>query len=391
MALLSIIFISLAAIAAAGAFAIFLMRERALSAVLKCGNQQPDFSPEESVPSLTVVAMQYGGEGNLEDWLEKLCRQDYPNYNVVFVADMPAAEARALRERCASRFPKVHFTFAPPGELNLSRRKLALTIGMKAADGEYVLTTATLCEIKSESWLSQMMQPIVAQGKEITLGLTRPDFRAVAGVSRWYKEFDFAMRTLQWVSAAAAGKAFRGDGFNLLFRRQLFFDVNGYSSTAYLNVGEDDLFLTEIAERGEVGVEISPDTILEQRSERPKKHISELKEQYDFTSRMLPRRPFLLSGLASCCRWLSLGCAVAASLIALPDFIPAILSGIIILALWGSEIWLYRRTASGIGVARLWWAVVPFLLWRPIGNMLFRMKHRSLQHLHYTNSRIFKK
>ena len=236
MSLSAIIPVSMAFAAASATAAIVLPAVRRIAKAYRDNAEDETAGPQcaAAFPSLTVVVYDYARISDIEGYLQSLAAQDYPNFSVVFVSNASAAEARELEEAYATRYPDFHFTFIPPGSHNLSRRKLALTVGIKAAKGEYVLTTLSNCRIPSERWLSLMMEPITSgSGKDICLGISRPDFAQLRGAGKWYRQFDFTVRTAQWLAAATDGRTVRGDGFNLLFRRDLFFDAKGYSQTIY--------------------------------------------------------------------------------------------------------------------------------------------------------------
>ncbi|MDE6806314.1 MAG: hypothetical protein K2J05_05860, partial [Muribaculaceae bacterium] len=52
--------------------------------------------------------------------------------------------------------------------------------------------------------------------------------------------------------------------------------------------------------------------------------------------------------------------------------------------IWTAEAFGYRRVATALGSARLFWPVPLFLLWRPIGNLLFGINHRTGRRAHFT-------
>lgn len=347
----------------------------------------------ERTPSLTVVVYDYARSGDLDEYLQALDAQDYPDFSAVIVSDVSAAEARDMEEVYGRRYPRMHFTFIPPGSHSLSRRKLALTVGIKAAKGDYVLTTLSNCRIPSPRWLSLMMKPVTGQeGKEICLGLSKPDFTSLMGAGKWYRQFDATLRTAQWVSAALADCPFRGDGFNLLFRRELFFEAKGYSRTVYYNPGDDDLFLTQIADATNTAVQLNPEAVLVQDwGTQANKFMTERKERCDFTRPLLPKHAFLKAAAVSWMQWIALTASAAAVAVSFvvdgcsPSTLYTLIGAVVVLfAFWGMEIALYRTLAASLGSTRLWWATVPFLLWRPIGNMLFRMRHHSRRDRNFT-------
>ncbi len=364
------------------------------------GDSDAEPLPPIAKPSVTILALDNPADQSLNRWLEEVEAQDYPEFNVVVVCDATASDTREISERYAARYPRVRFTFIPPGSHNLSRRKLALTLGIKAADGEYVLTTSTVCRIPSPHWLTLMMAS--SESPDLVLGTSRPDFESIHGLGKWYRQFDYTLRDAQWIGAAAAGHPFRADGMNLLIRRGLFMQGAGYSRSAYLTYGDDDIFLCQLlhdAPDASVAVQIAPQSVLiPDWGELTDKTLGEMKDRYDFTARYLPKAPFLRNSLISWSQWISTLCIAAviclniAGLPGSPDtaffagnnWIPGAVGAGMLIGLWGTEIILYRRTASILGSKRLWWAVIPFMHWHPIGNLLFRLRHSHLRHLHFT-------
>ncbi len=350
----------------------------------RCYNPESD---KQKAPSVTVVAYYFDSSADLHSYLEVLYAQDYPNYSVVVVADVSATttEAAEMRKSLSAIFPDVHFTFIPPNSHNLSRRKLAFTLGIKAAKGKYVLTTTCNCRPDSTRWLSMMMSPVILNPeKEIVLGLTYPNVETLSGLTKLYRQFDFTMRTLQWLGAATR-RPIRGDGFNLLFSRSLFFDAKGYSGSVHLNPGDDDIFLTEIATRKNTAILLSEESRLEQKwGDATGKVMRDMRERYAFTARHLPKAPFLKAAIVSWTQWIAIGAAVATTIITLPQWIPTVIATAILLGFWTIEIILYRMAAPWVGSKKLLFSLIPFLLWHPIGNFLFSLRRHRTTRLQYT-------
>ena len=95
----------------------------------------------EELPSATVVLFSKVDDERLADTLRQIYAQDYPRFSVVVVCDTTFEHKEDIAERFRTEFPGIHVTFIPSESHNLSRRKLANTIGVKAADGEVLVTT----------------------------------------------------------------------------------------------------------------------------------------------------------------------------------------------------------------------------------------------------------
>lgn len=366
-----------------------------LSPMRKTAGIQSSDGPHRSEgKKLTVVSYFFTSRHTLGEYLEELMNQDYENYDVVLVCDATPQATSAIADEYAALYPNLYVTYIPPGSHNLSRRKLAYTVGIKAAAGEYVLTTITNIRIPSRSWLSEMMTETAGGNNSIVLGYSRQDYDEIRGAGRWYKEFDHLMASAFWIGGAVAGRTYRGDGNNLLFRKELFFREKGYSATIDLVNGDDDIFVCHIAKDNHTAVELSHNTILTTQWQSSANMMwSDMKERYRFTSRFLPRNQFFRAGVLSACQWICLLSAATCVTLTLqppvlpgpeswqtiriiPEILPAAAAIASILALWGTETAIYRRVATRLKAVRLWWSVPVFMLWRPIGNLLFSIRHR---------------
>ncbi len=368
---------------------------------------------DKRLPKVSVVAFILRDEENLSDYIDLLMGQDYPNLEVVIVCDA-SAEATATLSEKFENVDGLRITFIPPGSHNLSRRKLAQTVGIKAATGDIVLLSSTSVLPRSASWVSAMVADFIASpaSEAMCLGYIRPDISHYEGGAKWYRQFDHMMSAICWMDAALKGRAYRGDGYNMAFRRQLFFDNKGYASTIPLMDGDDDIFVREIAGYGSVSLQLAADSILTTNWGESSNRIHiDYKDRYAFTRRFLPQAPFMREAASSWARWTALiagaaSVALAAISLLTPAAMPQWLNSLCEAILWPdealmqvscgalaiallivmavAEIISYRRVAKALEATRLFWGIIPFLLWRPIGNLLFRINHRTSRKSHFT-------
>ncbi len=365
-------------------------------------------------PKVSVVSYVLRDEEALDEYIGTLLAQDYPDLEIVLVCDASAEAAAKIAEKYENT-PRLHITFIPPGSHNLSRRKLAQTVGIKAASGEVVLLTSSSVFPVSTQWVDLMTAPFATDSTTaVALGYVHTSIDDLSGGGKWYRQFDHLLDSALWMDAAMTGNPFRGDGYNMAFRRQLFFDNKGYASTIPLMDGDDDIFIRELSRFGPVALRLAPDAILDSRyGEQSDRCYAELKDRRIFTRRYLPKAPFRRQGFFSCCQWVLLisvmailtlcilplcGHQYAGLLTGLPWWIirltpePMVIDRYPVIALtvaalaatWGVEIRTYRRLARALGAVRLFWAVIPFLLWRPIGDFIFRISHFATRKSHFT-------
>lgn len=339
----------------------------------------------KGMPMASVIAYTPEDSEILEDFIEMVRKQDYPLFELILVLNA-GAETRAMLAEKYSGVPGLYLTFIPPGSQNLSRRKLAITLGMKAAKGDVAVITTSFCHIASEKWLSGMMAPFVeSRYIEVVLGCTRPESVGARGLKGLYRRWYSANTTLQWTGYALDGKPYRGDAMNLAFRRDLFFNHKGFAQTINLHVGDDDLFVNEITNAANTRIVLDSDTILTVmwRGSASKMYVDR-RESHDFTSRWLPRGPFRRSSLLSWCQWLLAGGCIAGAVGTLPNLLPAVCALVILTSFFISETFTWSRGYAVIAPKKRWWSTPWFLLWKPLGNLFFRWRHRADKIKNYT-------
>lgn len=388
MTLLPYILLGLAALGVLLELLIFL---RPLLHVAKAQSPASSLSdiPSEAspIPKASVVIFVASEDDELDETLGQLMNQSYPDYEVILIFESVAETAAMLAEKYCGKYPNLYITFIPPGSHNLSRRKLAQTVGIKAAKGDVVVISGSNIDSFPEYWLENMMRPFhdASRNCDISLGYTHYPIDDLHGIWKWYREFDFMMIDARWISAALNRRPYRGSGKNMAFRRSLFFEHKGYSSTINLQNGDDDLFVSELSTPGNTEMILDPATILFSRWYKSGNRMwKEEKEQYDFTRRWLPKRPFVMAGCSSATQWVVLGACVAAAITGWSMVIPPVIAAVILLSFWGVEIAYYRRCATKLRNTRLWWSVPVFLLARPIVNFFFRCSRHSTRKHNYT-------
>ncbi len=345
---------------------------------------------EEAMPpskpvSLSVVAYAFNGTEGLEDYISTILSQSYPDFELIVVCSSTGTAAADIADYYHKKYPRVGLTFIPPESKNVSRRKLAFTIGIKRAKGDVVLTTTTACLPDSETWLEEMMAPFADPEKQIVLGITKFDYENMPLLKRTYRRFrdlvDIASRT----SAALQGKAYRGDGDNMAFRRELFFANKGYARTITLQFGDDDIFLREIATRANVAVAVNYAARLHTHWEKSATRIwSERHEHYLFTRHWLPAAPFLRTSMASASSLVA--CAATATAIAVsPAAITTWGSAVIILLLlWSGQI-IAAAKASAAAAWKAPTALTPlYMIWLCIGDIIFALRTRHRRRTCFT-------
>ena len=96
---------------------------------------------------------------------------DIDDFEVIVVDESSTDDTEDVLKRLKKDFPCLYTTFIPSSSHYLSRHKLALTIGMKAAHNEWVIITDADCKPNGSNWLTTMAS-YCNDSHDIVLGYT---------------------------------------------------------------------------------------------------------------------------------------------------------------------------------------------------------------------------
>ncbi len=194
---------------------------------------------------------------NLTNNLPLILEQDYPSFEVIVVNDCSDDESQDILEKLGEKYPKLKITQIKKDEKFTHGKKLALTIGIKAAKNEWLLLTDADCTPVNNKWLASMQRNFTEKN-EIVLGYGA--YKAEKGLLNKFIRFDTFFIALQYLSFAMAKVPYMGVGRNLAYRKSLFLKNKGFASHAHIISGDDDIFVNEVANVKNTDVELSKDS-----------------------------------------------------------------------------------------------------------------------------------
>ena len=206
-------------------------------------------SDDNTLPSVSIVLAVHDGEVETERNLPLLLSQDYQGeYEVIVVDESSTDETAEVLKRLKNNHKNLYVTFIPDSSHYVSRRKLALTIGVKAARHEWILFTDADCHPADNQWLKAMAQHC-SHDTELVLGATRYDVNAT--------DYERVERIVcWWRNAYEAQKrdVYAYQGHNMMFRRKRFIEGNGFLASLKLLRGEYDFLANEYGKKGKAVV-----------------------------------------------------------------------------------------------------------------------------------------
>lgn len=191
---------------------------------------------------------------NLTQNLPLVLEQEYPDFEVIVVNDCSDDETQDILEKFQEKYKNLRLTQIKHDEKFTHGKKLALTIGIKAAKNEWLLLTDADCRPHGKKWLSTMQRNFTAD-RQVVLGYG--GFNEQKGFLNKLIRFDAFFIALQYLSFALLKLPYMGVGRNLAYRKSLFMKNKGFASHAHILSGDDDLFINEVANSKNTRAEFS--------------------------------------------------------------------------------------------------------------------------------------
>lgn len=203
---------------------------------------------DTSLPFLSIIIVTCNQGSLLRRNLPFVLEQDYPAYEVIVVNDNSNDDTAEILESLKQHYPHLRTTFTSDSARRISHRKLALTLGIKGARGEWVVFTEPQCCPAGNKWLRALTEPIIGtshnqKAVDAVVGYTRMEHSG--GFASTVRVAENMLRNVRLLCSALTHTAYMGYGSNLAYKRELFFRNKGYSAHLNLERGDDDIFVNE--------------------------------------------------------------------------------------------------------------------------------------------------
>lgn len=349
---------------------------------IRAPKNQPEATDNE-LPGVSVIIYARDNATDLRAMLPEILSQDYPveKMEVIVVNDGSVEEVTDVVNYLGQKHPNLYITFVPNEAHNLSRKKLAILLGIKAAKKEIAILTTAECSPASNRWLRLIATPFTTTGGSHDIVLGRA---VINNLPNAMLRFDEAARLTTWISKALHGRPYRGTGFNLAYRRDIFFKAKGFSRSLILQHGDDDVFINQITTRNNTAVVLSEDALITANFMRPKAAYNDLRLRHCFTQRLLPKSAQRIMASGTIALWLWLIATTVGITFSLPNWFPATLfiATIPTLLIPLTINWLRTGRALGIKLSAplIWWEMI----WRWIPNLRCRIACNSRNRQNFT-------
>ncbi len=220
-------------------------------------------------PPVSVVLAARNEYHHLKKNLPAILEQKHPDFEVVVVNHTSDDETADYLKELQISYPRLKVVTIKQDLNFFHGKKFPLSIGIKSASHEILLLTDADCKPASPYWISRIASNYNYK-TEVVLGYG-PYVKEKGFLNRLIR-YDTFLVALQYLSFALAGKPYMGVGRNLSYRKSLFMKNKGFIAHYLIASGDDDLFINEVARKGNTLVELSSEAFV---FSEPKHHFNE--------------------------------------------------------------------------------------------------------------------
>jgi len=217
----------------------------------KFSSSKPQKHSKKNI-DVSVIICAKNEAKNLKENLLFFIEQDYKTFELVLINDNSTDNTLEVMETFKAKYDNIKIVDVKPVEKFWGNKKYALTLGIKAATHDFLLFTDADCKPLSKSWISHMSANF-SNEKSIILGYGA--YKKIKGsLLNLLIRFETFMTAVQYFSYAKIGIPYMGVGRNLAYKKELFFQANGFMEHMDKMSGDDDLFVNQMATKTNVAL-----------------------------------------------------------------------------------------------------------------------------------------
>ena len=214
---------------------------------------------DEELEPVSIVLCARNAYEYLIELIPMLLNQNYPDFEIVVVNDCSDDDTEEYLKNLERLEPRIkpvqlkqHLNF-------FNGKKFPLSMGIKSAKNDIIVLTDFNCMPVNDQWLRSVVN-CYSHNTEIVIGYS-PFVQKKSTLNRLMR-FDSLQNGLLYLSAALNRHAFMGVGRNLSYRKELFYRNKGFISHYTTSVGDDDLFISQVATKKNTEVLIDPENAI---------------------------------------------------------------------------------------------------------------------------------
>lgn len=328
----------------------------------KYDNDNPNYEP------VSVIVCAKDAYEYLVDLVPRILSQDYPDFELVIVNDCSTDETTDYLKELVDKRPDINVVSLTQSLNFFHGKKFPLSMGIKSAKHDLLLLTDADCLPRDNHWIRDMVGAY-RKNTEVVLGYG-PYFMRKGLLNKLIR-FDTLYTAIQYLSMALAHRPYMGVGRNLSYRRELFYKNKGFTSHYTVPSGDDDIFISQVANNRNTRIFIDPTSRVESEPKhtfsgwihQKRRHYSTANMYKRSTNRILGT--LLMSRLVYYATLILLFCMPHAFDFVASDKVYYFAVGALALIHFISMDWIYIKSAKQLGEKKL------YLFFTPLYDVFF--------------------
>ena len=205
---------------------------------------------------ISVVIISHDNAPELEKHLPAFLSQKYDaDYQVIVVADKSDSETDDVIKRF-SNDPHLYATFMPLSSRYISRKKLAITLGIKAAKYPWAIVTDAWCTPESDEWLHSFASHI-NDDSDVVLGYSHYEEDAPS-----HFHYENIVDASQNLRRAQKNHAYASASRVVAIKKENFLAQDGFLGNLKYMRGEYDFLVNKFGRNGNTATAFTPTAFL---------------------------------------------------------------------------------------------------------------------------------
>ena len=230
-----------------------------------------DQTDSTNLPPISIILTAHDQASALQKNLPAIMEQDYAaGFEVIVVTAKSEDNTEDVLKQLNAEYPHLYITFIPDSSRYMSRKKLAITLGVKAAKNEWLALITPESHPATNQWLKRMAQQCI-DSNNLVIGYSNFD----KDLSKTYRRFERLQQQYYLLRESQKSTAYRTPGPNLFFRKSQFMHERGFEGNLKYIRGEYDFIVNKYAKRGKTGIETSKSSWLVVDAPTPKQWRNE--------------------------------------------------------------------------------------------------------------------
>jgi glycosyltransferase involved in cell wall biosynthesis len=218
--------------------------------------EKADKTENTSPEPISVIISCKNAEKTIEKTIYSILSQKYVDFELIIIDDFSTDQTVSIVQKIQDS--RIILLSA---KVDVAGKKAALTQAIQSAKNEILLFTDADCIPASTQWIKSMAQTLFQIPEtEVVLG-----YGPMNKKNTWINKFaryETWLTAVQFFSYAIFKMPYMGVGRNLMYKKSAFLRVNGFNHHEDVASGDDDLFISSVANRRNITVNMDPNAFV---------------------------------------------------------------------------------------------------------------------------------